>query len=55
MSQKVREDIPEGLMGELGLKDEGYVVERGIKRALQAQGSACEKVCSRKKSVTHRG
>lgn len=29
MSQKVREGIPEGLMGELGLKDEGYVVESG--------------------------
>lgn len=30
------------------------MLERGIKRVLQAQGSACEKVCSRKKSVTHR-
>lgn len=29
MSQKIREGIPEGLLGELGLKDEGYVVESG--------------------------
>lgn len=54
MSQKVRECTPEGMMGKLGLKSEGYVVERGVKRELQAQG-ACEKACGKKKSVTHRG
>lgn len=54
MSQKVREGTPERMMGKLGLKSEGYVVERGVKRELQAQG-ACEETCGKKKSVTHRG